>query len=612
MQGVCLMIAWMVVVCGTSCPPGLLPDSFWNFTEYIEESQELRLVLPPQVPGDLWSCLEALEGDNSTRLEVRLVPAAVGRQDCTGLHTCGGKVVGCCSSCSSQVSEQVVELATLRSWADPRPFTFKYVGGSYALQLASLPCPACNMTSSWCSAAATLGATRRTDACLEERASLVSMERSGSREHCVVHYTLAAPLCTAVLPYSTVTVTALTSESNETCEEASAVYRSTRVTVSPCTPGTCGNRSTSPSLARIHYTLEATPNSSYCLWLVPDSPHCRQQECGLPLHSPPLACEDDDLRRAPHLSLPVTQPIFIALVCSVLAVCLLALLWVVVKCSRDQGSPSCSPEPDMKKEIGSGGMPRSLTIDEMEHICRLRHQEIVLVYFPDTEKFKTLNRLFKDWLQSLNILNVNHVTDIYDEKYTDGSDNVLKNPEAWVSGLLSDPERRVVLVTSRLAYETLLHIRSVASSLFGPDLAIFLVSLKTRFRRKGLAPPQLAGDDPHGPLLAAMLRTLDSDLFRGNYRRLICVRYEDLKICDRRYGSESFNIVPGTEYLLPQHLEDVARWIHPVEARPGLWAEHRPQVRSLLECIKGYRHHEVRGAGHSGPAQLYNFKVRYS
>ena len=83
-------------------------------------------------------------------------------------------------------------------------------------------------------------------------------------------------------------------------------------------------------------------------------------------------------------------------------------------------------------------------------------------------------------------------------------------------------------------------------------------------------------------------------MFKGNYRRLICVRYEDLKICDRRYGSESFNIVPGTEYLLPQHLEDIARWIHPVEARPGLWADHRPQVRALLEYIKDYRVREVR------------------
>ena len=184
--------------------------------------------------------------------------------------------------------------------------------------------------------------------------------------------------------------------------------------------------------------------------------------------------------------------------------------------------------------------------------------------------------MFKDWLQSLNILNVNHVTDIYDEKYADGQDGILKNPDTWVSNLLSDQERRVVLVTSRLAYECLLHLR------------------------KGLAPPPFPGDAAYSQLLVSMLATLDSDMFKGNYRRLICVRYEDLKICDRRYGSESFNIVPGTEYLLPQHLEDIARfekysmrnpekyeilnfrWIHPVEARPGLWAEHRPQANNFI------------------------------
>jgi hypothetical protein len=264
----------------------------------------------------------------------------------------------------------------------------------------------------------------------------------------------------------------------------------------------------------------------------------------------------------------MSEPLFIGGVCSVLAVCLLALLWVVVKCAREPPA-GCSPEPDLLKPEMGANMPRSLTIDEMEHICRLRQQEIVLVYFPDTEKFKNLNGMFKDWLQSLNILNVNHVTDIYDEKFTEGPDGVLKSPDSWVADLLADPERRVVLVTSRLAYECLVH------------------------QRKGLAPPAFPGHEPYSALLASLLKVLDSDLFRGNYRRLICVRYEDLKICDRRYGSESFNIVPGTEYLLPQHLEDIARWIHPVEARPGLWADHRPQVRALLECIKAYRHQEV-------------------
>ena len=105
-------------------------------------------------------------------------------------------------------------------------------------------------------------------------------------------------------------------------------------------------------------------------------------------------------------------------------------------------------------------MPRSLTIDEMEHITRLRQQELVIVYFPDTENFKNLNRKFRDWLLSLNILNVNDVTDVYDEKYCEGPDGILKNPEGWVSNLLSDPERRVILVTSKLAYECLIHIRN--------------------------------------------------------------------------------------------------------------------------------------------------------
>ena len=138
----------------------------------------------------------------------------------------------------------------------------------------------------------------------------------------------------------------------------------------------------------------------------------------------------------------------------------------------------------------------------MEHICRLRQQELILVYFPDTEMFKTLNRRFRDWLMSLNILNVNDVIDIYDEKFSDSPDGFLKNPDGWVSNLLSEPERRIVLVTSKLAYECLIHMR------------------------KGLDPPKFPENDNYSKLLVHILKYLDSDMFRGNYRRLICVRYE--------------------------------------------------------------------------------------
>lgn len=54
----------------------------------------------------------------------------------------------------------------------------------------------------------------------------------------------------------------------------------------------------------------------------------------------------------------------------------------------------------------------------------------------------------------------------------------------------------------------------------------------------------------------------------------------------------NFSQVPGTEYVLPQHLEDIYRWIHPRQPNPDCWAETRPEVRDLLEAIRQYRHHD--------------------
>ena len=50
----------------------------------------------------------------------------------------------------------------------------------------------------------------------------------------------------------------------------------------------------------------------------------------------------------------------------------------------------------------------------------------ILVYFPDTTRFKELNRKLRNWLVTLD---VNDVKDIYDEKC---SEDVLKDPESWV------------------------------------------------------------------------------------------------------------------------------------------------------------------------------------
>ena len=132
---------------------------------------------------------------------------------------------------------------------------------------------------------------------------------------------------------------------------------------------------------------------------------------------------------------------------------------------------------------------------------------------------------------------------------------------------LGGPEKRIILVCSKLAYECLVCVK------------------------RGIASPKFVETDPHFGLLTRTIQYLDREM-RGNYRNLICVRYEDLKICSRNYSSEAFNIVPGTEYVLPQHLEDVYRWIHPRDPKPECWDENKPEVRDLLDSIRQYRHHD--------------------
>ena len=316
--------------------------------------------------------------------------------------------------------------------------------------------------------------------------------------------------------------------------DGTSVEYSSKELIQACRSGICPSLESrnNTNLGLIKLELEAETNGTYCLLVEQAGPLCKARpDLCLVSFETPVMCYVN--RASALIFLPLSEPVFIGGVSAVLLLSLLLLLWTVVKCKKEHTSPNPSPEPEL---IKNKNIPRSLTIDEMEHICRLRQQEIVLVYFPDTERFKEINRLFKNWLLSLSTLNVNDVTDIYDEKYTEGPDGTLNNPDGWVSNLLGDPERRVVLVTSKLAYECLIH------------------------QRKGLAPPKFPSYETHSRVLFSILKYLDSDMFQGNYRRLICVRYEDLKICDRKYGSESFNIVPGTEYLLPQHLEDVARY----------------------------------------------------
>lgn len=132
-----------------------------------------------------------------------------------------------------------------------------------------------------------------------------------------------------------------------------------------------------------------------------------------------------------------TEPAFICIVSLILITSLGILAWMVIKCSKKKpGTPLIT-----QSQIGMMKKPtRSLTEDDLAHISRLPSQEIVLVYFPDTNRFKELNRKLRNWLITLD---VNDVKDIYDEKATE---EVLRNPEQWVKEALAGPEKRIILV----------------------------------------------------------------------------------------------------------------------------------------------------------------------
>lgn len=567
------MIAWASLAyihsVGSSLASSCLvdiPEDFWNFTSYDPNIQQLQVNFK-ESDKRVQKCLENFKS-STTVYKLQLVAVQEGEED------------ECCDmQCESSVLQDEIELQKLIGWDTADPFSFGYVQGTYFLRLVEVvtegggTCEEGSFSSciSKCSSVQSYGSVQATCQNSTSTGQDVVINQSLEDLLCNFEFEVNFPLCAQIHPYTTANISVISVEVNSSCPTRflpNSLYNSSMVSVTPCQSSWC---TVQPDIqvGSVSYSFQAEANYSYCLWIQLNHPQCGDSSntstCLIQV-SQPATCSWNLLTQHQHFWL--SEPIFIALVCSTLFASLLCLFWIVVKCTREQvNSLSSSPEPD-KDMFKNKNMPRSLTIDEMEHIIRLRQQELVLVYFPDTEKFKNLNRKFRDWLMSLNILNVNDVTDVYDEKYCEGPDGILKNPESWVSNLLSDPERRVVLVTSKLAYECLVHLR------------------------KGLDPPKFPENDSYSNLLIHLLKFLDSDMFRGNYRRLICVRYEDLKICDRRYGSESFNIVPGTEYLLPQHLEDIARWIHPIEARPGLWADHRPEVRQLMECIKAYRHHE--------------------
>ena len=238
----------------------------------------------------------------------------------------------------------------------------------------------------------------------------------------------------------------------------------------------CENCSSlSPLTGVLRHTLSGlSRNASYCVYYQMQNPHCtggfrRDLGCFFAARES-LSC--GPMQFSPFSLL--TEPVFVGVVSATLLISLLLLMWTIVQCSKKRpGTPILEPHPLplIKKQP-----PRSLTEDDLEHISRLPSQEIVLVYFPDTRRFKELNRKFRDWLVTLD---VNDVKDIYDEKC---SEEVLKDPEGWVRETLGGPEKRIILVCSRLAYECLATVK------------------------KGVSSPKFVETDPHFGLLTRAIQ----------------------------------------------------------------------------------------------------------
>lgn len=222
----------------------------------------------------------------------------------------------------------------------------------------------------------------------------------------------------------------------------------------------CENCSSlSPLTGVLRHTLSGlSRNASYCVFYQMLNPHCaaapRTGGAGGGLKC--FFAARESLSCGPMQFSPfslLTEPVFVGVVSATLLISLLLLMWTIVQCSKKRPGTPIYSGPPIKKQP-----PRSLTEDDLEHISRLPSQEIVLVYFPDTRRFKELNRKFRDWLVTLD---VNDVKDIYDEKC---SEEVLKDPEGWVRDTLGGPEKRIILVCSRLAYECLSTVKRGVSS----------------------------------------------------------------------------------------------------------------------------------------------------
>ena len=150
------------------------------------------------------------------------------------------------------------------------------------------------------------------------------------------------------------------------------------------------------------------------------------------------------------------------------------------------------------------------------HQPQYQYPDVFFLYFCDSEKFVTVNKLAARWLTGLG----HRVMDLSDEML---QEELIAGPETWIVDKLEDPSIKVVLVNSDLANK----------------------NMSTECKG-GLQ------DNMH-TLRLFSLRHIQQRL-ATNYRRLAVIQYrQDLRTLP--------SLVPHTRYILPNHMSELQAWL---------------------------------------------------
>jgi len=176
-----------------------------------------------------------------------------------------------------------------------------------------------------------------------------------------------------------------------------------------------------------------------------------------------------------------------------------------------------------------------------------QYPDVFFLYFCDSEEFINVNKLVVRWLNGLG----HRVLDLTDEVL---QEELISNPETWITEKLENPNTKVVVVNS--------------------DLANCCIKSTEEFIQK----------DEMNALRIFSLKHIHMRL-ATNYRRLAVIQYR----LDQ--SSSLLSLVPHTRHLLPDHLPELQAWLaetHGWDDNDNLESSREQTLRDLKAAVQKY------------------------